>query len=117
MSEIQYDFEEPKQTKETQEDPRTSLRVTRCCGNCKFYKARAVDSHRGFCLYPNPKENQPKKRLRQSYDLKEMEKSWLRSYNTCLCELYQLRSKYYSIDLASKWIGKVFLNDGTVEEE
>ena len=117
VDEIEYNFEESKKTKTSQEDPRTSLRVTRCCSNCKFYKARTVSTNRGFCLFPNPGEKQPYKKGGQSFNIEEMQKNWLRSYSTCLCELYQLRSKFYSIDLASRWIGKEFLNDGTVKEE
>ncbi|KKK88169.1 hypothetical protein LCGC14_2745870, partial [marine sediment metagenome] len=38
-------------------------------------------------------------------------------YSTGLCDLFQLRSKKMNIDVVSGWIGKEFLNDGTVKNE
>ena len=115
--EIEYDFKSTKSTKETQEDVRPNLRIIRCCENCKFFKKRYARDTRGYCMYPNPTAKQPRKRLGESVDKEEMVRTWTHTYITCLCDLFQLRSKKYDIDLVSDWLDKKFLNDGTVKNE
>ncbi len=116
-TEIKYDFESSESTEKTQEDVRPNLRIVRCCMNCKFYKTKNQRSARGYCMYPDPKAKQPIKNKGESYDLKDMVENWTHTYSTCLCDLFQLRSKKMNIDVVSGWIGKEFLNDGTVKNE
>ena len=117
MADIEYNFEDSEKPEDPQEDPRTNLRITRCCSNCKFYRKKAPNSHRGYCMYPDPKSKQPRKLFGESFDDEDMRQNWLHSHNSCLCDLYQLKSKRIDIDIPGEWIGKHFLNDGTVKEE
>jgi hypothetical protein len=115
--EIDYDFEATKSNEKLQEDVRPNLRIVRCCMNCKFFRPRRQYSHRGYCMYPDPKSKQPKKRKGESFDFDDMINNWTRTYSTCLCDLFQLKSKKMNIDVVSDWMDKIFLNDGTVKNE
>ena len=113
--EIDYNFKGPEKEKSLEKDVRTNLRITRCCGNCKFFIAKANRGFRGFCRYPDPSSKNLSKINGESRDVKEMESSWARAHFTMLCDLYQYKPANTSY--IGEWIGKEFLNDGTIKEE
>ena len=114
-SEIKYDFNTSEEKKPSEVDARTNLRITRCCGNCKFFVAKTNRGFRGFCRYPLPSSKNLAKVRGESRDWKEMEKTWAKAHFTMLCDLYQYRST--NTASIGKWIGKEFLTDGTIKDE
>lgn len=97
-----------------------NFRITRCCRSCKFFvKLRKLhrDSGRGYCKYPDPSSKQLKQLLGESYDKEVIKNTWIRTHSTCLCDLYQLRSKKIYIGEIGKWVEKPFSNDGTLKED
>ena len=113
--EIKYDFESSSKKKSTEEDVRTNLRITRCCGNCKFFVAKGNRGFRGYCKYPDPGSKNLSKIHGESRNFKEMEETWARSHFTMLCDLYQFKPA--NMTSIGEWIGKEFLNDGTIKNE
>ena len=103
ISDIDYDFESPKSEKEIKTDLRSNLHIVRCCANCKFYLAKRNRSNAGACQYPDPSVKNPEPQLP--------------SHGTLVCDLYQLRGQKMSIARVGKYVGKEFLNDGTMKEE
>ena len=113
--EIKYDFKAPD-VEDNSEDVRANLRITRCCGNCKFFVAKGNRGFRGYCTYPEPASKQIVTIKDGSRDISTMENSFPRAHMTMLCDLYQIKS-LKSLTKLSEWTGKTFLNDGTVSTD
>lgn len=110
--EIDYDFKSPK--KEESQEIRKNLRIVRCCSNCKFFvPGHSPGKGTGFCKYPYTGQ----KKLKEIYgDYEKAREQLTKTHRTLLCDSYQLRSKFH-ITVVGDWIGKKFLNDGTLQNE
>jgi hypothetical protein len=114
--EVEYNFESPKQDEQKEKDVRPNLRVTRCCGNCKFYVPKRNRANRGFCKYPDLKGKSFNRKLGETLDYQAALKHWSRAHSTMLCDLYQFAGALY-INPIKEWLSKEILNDGTVKNE
>ena len=121
-----YDFDflnkpsesgEPEQELEKKEPARPGFRITRCCGNCKFFWYEAGKSRRGYCRQPYIKERTPDTKRGERFDVNDIKTNWLHAHTTNTCEKHQFQSKAHSIGLVSKWVEKVFNADGSLAEE
>ena len=113
---FEYDFSEltPESTEETKSRP--NYRVATCCSNCKHFFYIKNKQRRGWCRLPNPEAKVINKKKGEKFDIQEIEKDWLRTHSTGLCDNHRYRSKYAHIGIVAEWTGKDFAFDGTEEE-
>lgn len=96
---------------------RPNYRITRSCGNCKYFWYHFAKQRRGFCKLPNPKDKDPKKCFGESFDVERIYAEWHRTHSSCLCDNHVMKPKYYSIGKISEWTEKKFNADGTLKED
>lgn len=100
------------------EDPRKNLKVTQCCRNCKhFWYNNSRGPNRGYCKLPNPEKKVPFKKGGEKYDYEEIEKNWIRTHSTMVCDNWQLHHPSYNIDPVADWIKLPINEDGTLNED
>ena len=112
-----YNFKGLQVDEAKEENSRPNFRVTRCCGNCKYYFYRGAKSRRGYCRLPDIKNRTINKSKGEKYDLNEIKDTWDKTHTTALCDNHKFRSKYYSVGIISEWTGVLFAFDGTMIEE
>lgn len=111
---IEYNFDKPKNKDGPPTEVRPNLRVTRCCGNCKFFIAKGNKGFRGYCKYPDPESKNLNKIKGESRNPEDL-KTWSRAHMTMLCDLYQLKPT--NLSNVGEWLERKVKNDGTFEEE
>jgi len=109
--EIDYNFENPE--KQPEKISRVNFRLTRCCGNCKFFITKSASRYRGYCKYPIP-GNKNLKRVKGEKLDPELKKTYFKTHVTMLCDLYQFSG--HNVKRIQLWIDKKIKNDGIVEE-
>lgn len=98
-------------TKENKDDdPRKGLRITKCCGNCKYYWYDHAKERRGYCKLPNPDDK------KYAVDKTEAKANWPKTHTTMVCDFHRFRSIYASITRIGIWLNKHFDNDGNLTD-
>jgi len=117
MKKFDYDFNEAFETDEKETVARKNYRITKCCGNCKFFWYKGSKQRRGFCKLPNPQDKTISKRHRETYDRNTIEAEWKKTHSTNVCDYHQFRSTYLSIGKVAEWTEKKFNFDGSLADE
>lgn len=103
-----------EKVRESDDDPRTNLRIAKVCRNCKYYFYEKTSKQaRGYCKLPNPKEKNVNKKEGERYDLEEIRKGWLKVYMLNTCDNHEFKSQKINIDRVAKWVGVPFNPDGS----
>ena len=82
---------------------RKGHRITRCCGNCKFYWYYAGNQRRGNCRLGS--ELGAKKSKEFARTNKENRNIWPKTHVTCICDYHQYKSRVTSIAHVTDYCG------------
>lgn len=96
MYRLDDEFEEEPQT-------RSRHRITRCCGNCKYYWYYAGNQRRGNCRLGS--EVGAKKSKEFARTNKENRDIWPKTHITCVCDYHQYKSRVTSIAKVTDYCG------------
>ena len=114
-----YDFSElnEQSPQDDEEIVRPNFKVTRCCGNCKFYWYYKGNQRRGNCKLPDPGTKKINKSKGEKYYTKETRDQWDKVHITNMCDFHQFRSVKGSIHDVGDYCGVKFNADGELREE
>ena len=89
-------------------DPRKNFRISKVCGNCKYFHYTGVKSRRGYCKLTNIHPD--KVNTYHNTDIKkEAEKyGWPPTHTTCTCDEHELRSRVTSIEKVGDFVERDF---------
>jgi hypothetical protein len=88
---------------------RESYRITRCCGNCKFYWYYKGNQRRGNCRLGS--EYARTKATGQARTDHDNKKRWPTTYSTCVCDFHIIKSRVWSLAKVTDYCGAK-LEDG-----
>lgn len=113
-----YDFSDlPEEKNEQLDEIRPNFRVTKCCGNCKYFWYYKGNQRRGNCKLPNPHEKKINKSKKEAYYKKETKDLWDKVHITTVCDYHQFRGFRNSIKLVAEYCEVKFLPDGTQDPD
>tara|TARA_B110000196_G_C21129452_1_gene657659 strand:+ start:1251 stop:1625 length:375 start_codon:yes stop_codon:yes gene_type:complete len=116
---FEYDFSElgGEQEKTSPDITRPDFKISKCCGNCKFFWYYKGSQRRGNCKLPDIKEKQINKKKGESYYHKETKKKWDKVHVTNVCGYHKFRNWSRSLRDIGKYCGVVFDSNGVAIEE
>ena len=89
---------------EPQEAKRTRYRISRCCGNCKYYWYYAGNQRRGNCRLGSEIGVKKGKDNFARTD-KQNRDVWPKTHITCVCDFHQYKSRVTSIAHVTDYCG------------
>lgn len=101
---IDFEFDKLEEGPEDN-DGRSNYRITRCCGNCKFFWYYGNSQRKGNCRLGHPLGQ--KKSYKGSFRRtdKHNKTLWKPTHITCVCEKHQFRSRVTSIAKVTDYCG------------
>ena len=72
-------------------NPRPNHKMTRCCGNCKFFLSSTSENKYGRCILPDG----PKMAQNPNKELKGRMDEFAPTYAQCYCDNHQWKPKGY----------------------
>ena len=115
-----YDFSELSGDEEKPESPeivRPNFKVSRCCGNCKYFWYYKGNQRRGSCKLPDPQAKKINKKEGERYYDKKTRKEWDKTHITNVCDLHQFRSFQKSIKMVGEYCGVKFDTNGELRDQ
>tara|TARA_Y100001937_G_C7136124_1_gene340119 strand:+ start:11376 stop:11756 length:381 start_codon:yes stop_codon:yes gene_type:complete len=118
-SDFDYDFSEldGEEKKTSPEITRPDFKITKCCGNCKFFWYYKGNQRKGNCKLPDPKAKQINKKKGESYYNKKTKEEWDKVHVTNVCGFHQYRNWSRSLKDVGKYCGVTFDASGLAIEE
>ena len=113
-----YDFSKFNKKKKSKDSElsRPNFKISRCCGNCKYYWYYKGNQRRGNCKLPDPNLKKINKSKGESYYSKETREDWDKVHITCVCDYHQFRSIKGSIQHVGEYCNVKFNADGTLQD-
>lgn len=91
-----------------EDDPRGDFRITRCCGNCKYFYYTGVKSRRGYCKLTNIKHMNIGAYHKTDLEPTAKKYGWPRTHTTCVCDDHEFRGQQTSINRVGDWVRRKF---------
>jgi len=76
---------------DTDTNPRPNHKITRCCGNCRFFLNKTSNDKYGVCILPDG----PKMAQNPNKELKDKLDQFDPTYSQCYCDNHQWKPKGY----------------------
>ena len=115
MAQQDYDFDFLDALIDVDLDPRTNLRISKCCYNCKYYYCARNKPRRGFCKLPLNKYMGTYRYEGDNYEEVEKITPWLRVHCTNVCDMHANKSFTASTRRVIEWTGINFNSRGDSE--
>jgi len=90
-----------------EQDLKENFRITRCCGNCKFFWYYMGNQRKGNCTINDPEARNPHKTKIGMTD-KNNRTKWPPVHITCVCDKHQMTSRVHSLAKVTDYCGAEF---------
>jgi len=89
-------------------DPRTNIKIVKCCGNCKYAWFGHANERRGYCRLGQLNKSAPNR--------KTPHRDWthMKTHSTLICDSHAFNKKGYWNHWVSRWVKFIFDIDGEV---